>query len=172
MNEKPNIWELIENEQDPTLNLIIKGHLYIEYLLNMILQNTHLDHQSIDIENYGFFKKVTLLKSKEMISEEMRDYLLSFNKMRNNYAHNLKFHPDYEEAYKIAKAAQTSGIHFKDKRIFGVGHDSKDHYSIYAIFFELIINTFQEIIFKNPDTFSKNEVKDLMINTDDTKTIV
>jgi len=44
MNEKPNIWELIVNEQDPTLIFIMKGHLCIEYLLNKILQNSLLDY--------------------------------------------------------------------------------------------------------------------------------
>jgi len=113
-----------------------------------------------------------LLKSEGKISEEMKDFLLSFNKMRNNYAHNLKFQPDFEEAYKIAKEAQRTGIYFKDERIFGVEHDSKDYYNIYAIFSDVIINTFQELIFKNPSIFPQDEVIKLMVKTTDTTTIV
>ncbi|MCK4798639.1 MAG: hypothetical protein KAT05_14775 [Spirochaetes bacterium] len=167
INTKPNIWELLENKPDKTFLLIIRGHLYIEYLLNEILQRTLKDPRAINIDKLGFYKKVTLLRAIGTISKEMKVYLQSFNEIRNKYAHDLKFQPDYQVAYKLAKEAQKAGIYFKDDRIFGIGQDAKEYYSIGAIFSDVIINTFQELLSNNHNIFSQSEIKELMVSKKD-----
>jgi hypothetical protein len=94
----------------------------------------------------------------------MKDYLIRFNKLRNEYTHRIKFKPDLDLAHKIAREAKEAGIYFKDDRIFGRKPDAEKIYNIKAILFEVIINTFQEILFTHKDLFSKDEVNELMIS--------
>ena len=106
MSNKPNIWELIYNKADKTFLIVIRGHIYIEYLLNKMIDAKKKEN---DEEVIGFRKKLIFLKNAGVIKDEMKDYLFGLNEIRNKYAHDLKYKPNYEEAHGLARKAQKAG---------------------------------------------------------------
>ena len=161
MKKNPRIIDLLKNEPNPILQIILNGHLYIEYILNKILENSLVNAKVMNIEMLSFFRKVNMLFAMGKIEKEMNEFLLSLNKIRNEYAHNYYYAPEYEDAYRLVNTAKQAGVYFKDDRIFGIGKGAKDLYDVGAIFTDTIFNTFQELLYRNINCFTQEEIKDI-----------
>ena len=81
----------LKNNEDE-LGLIIKGHLFVEYILNHIIQKKFKKPKLIfdDGRSNSFSVKLNILYSLGIIPKYLYQNISNVNKIRNQYAHNLK----------------------------------------------------------------------------------
>lgn len=100
---KKSIWEDITlgyvaslRHGEEELGLIIKGHLLIEYILNQIIEQTFKKPEVFFKDNRAnsFSVKLNILYSLGLIPMHIYKNIQSVNKIRNQYAHNLKVESD------------------------------------------------------------------------------
>lgn len=75
------------------LDLILTGHLYLERLINDILDDILNDFKSLEKSGIlnSFHKKACYLKLEKIVSSDLIDDIIIFNKLRNKFAHNLNY---------------------------------------------------------------------------------
>ncbi|QIK53903.1 hypothetical protein G7051_05935 [Dysgonomonas sp. HDW5B] len=82
-------------EQD-SLSLILKGHLYIEVLLNDIIEtDPECEHKTLrkmyELLDSTFFNKLTFLGTKGLLDDDLYKDIDAINRYRNKFAHNFEF---------------------------------------------------------------------------------
>lgn len=82
-------------EQD-SLSLILKGHLYIEVLLNDILEtDPGCEHKTLkkmyELLDSTFFNKLAFLRTKGLLDGDLYKDIEAINRYRNKFAHNFEF---------------------------------------------------------------------------------
>ncbi len=113
-----NLLKTLDDETDG-LSLIIRSHLYIERILDYIIEKKFKYHNSILKEDFTFYKKLLILKSKNYLQNQMFLTIKYINTIRNKYAHNLDYNianfdlslfPYCEDVYSSLK---TTNINIK-----------------------------------------------------------
>ena len=93
------VWGNLHSKNNIEL-IVLKGHLYIETILNISLSRNNLDYS----EDFSFYRKIKLLENSKLKNEKRKDFLITsmieLNQMRNCLAHEVHF--DLEEDGKIA----------------------------------------------------------------------
>jgi DNA-binding MltR family transcriptional regulator len=88
---------LDEINQEDFLQIIIRGHLYIESrLIQLIRENLHRP-DAIDLSKINFPTKLDLCVALGVLDEEEKKAYLHLNKLRNKFAHNLDALIDEDE---------------------------------------------------------------------------
>jgi hypothetical protein len=72
------------------LQIILRGHLYIESKLIQLIKHKLQRPESIDLSKLNFPLKVTLTEALGLIDESEKGALIYLNKLRNRIAHNLE----------------------------------------------------------------------------------
>jgi hypothetical protein len=158
MPKQPNIINFIDEQASEQLHLVLRGHLYIEYLLNEIINRSVQNPKELESRRMSFFKKVRLLHALGKIDKPITDLLLSLNSVRNSFAHELYFQVSFDEAFKLVKVAAQAGVDFSDDSIHGDYDFSKECYGVWGILHEVISNTFAHLVWLNEDIFSSDEI--------------
>lgn len=73
------------------LQVILRGHLYIEHEFEKMLRNHLVEPQFILDNRFMFMNKLNLATSLGLISVSKRNSYKKFNDLRNKYAHTLNF---------------------------------------------------------------------------------
>ncbi len=75
-----------------SMNIVLVAHLFIERLLNEILDKKLIDFTLLHQNGFfnTFYKKILFLKTQGLINEIADDILL-FNNLRNKFAHKLNY---------------------------------------------------------------------------------
>jgi hypothetical protein len=76
------------NDPDPFV-FIIKGHLYIEALINAIINGAFLEPSQLELDYMSFDRKVKLCVAAGIIPIEVGRVINKLNQIRNKFAHNL-----------------------------------------------------------------------------------
>jgi len=90
-----------DTEGESILQIILRAHLYIEYELTEILNET-LKHPNELGNRINFNMKLKLLLALDAIPLELKNPINHINTLRNNYAHELNFQfieKMYDELY-------------------------------------------------------------------------
>ena len=78
--------------QEHSILIILLGHLYIERLVNEILNKELINYSSINSNILNtFYKKITYIKSQNILGDTLCEDLILLNKLRNKFAHNLNY---------------------------------------------------------------------------------
>lgn len=147
------------DEYDENLIRYIKGHLFLEYIMNTILE------KSINtvIEKLTFNDKIYLLYKNHLINKKEKDLLISINRLRNRIAHVLEFQFSFDELFNIVKASAECGVDYSDYTIYMNRKLSKEWYGIGGIINELFPNLFCHLLYKNEKYFSDTEINKYMM---------
>jgi hypothetical protein len=73
-----------DNEQ---LSVVLRGHLYVEHFLTLVLSRALPDPDTLDVFDLRFPLKVDLAAALRVISIEEQDALKAINRIRNRFAH-------------------------------------------------------------------------------------
>ncbi|MGG1220769.1 hypothetical protein ABE236_25330 [Priestia endophytica] len=73
------------------LQMVLRTHLYIEHELENIIKDTFVKPELLLNNRSMFSNKLSLVTASGIIPSEFYGSLKYFNKLRNSYAHNLKF---------------------------------------------------------------------------------
>lgn len=117
-NIQKDLADELEKKNDP-LFLVIKGHLFVENELNRLLEGFIPNPELLNLNKKGFYEKVCLAQSLDMIDKPVADALLNLNDIRNAYAHNLNFHLGYKRVLNLKTAvSELNGLEiFKEELI-------------------------------------------------------
>lgn len=85
----------IFTEKD-SLSLILKGHLYIEVLLNDIIEtDTRCQHKTLkrmyELLDSTFYNKIAFLREQDLLEDILYSDIDALNRYRNKFAHNFEF---------------------------------------------------------------------------------
>ncbi len=87
------------------LDLILVGHLYIERLLNDLLDHVLKGFKSLEKTIFSsFYKKAIYVKYEKLVSVKSVDDILVFNQLRNKFAHNLNYDLADFDVFKFSYA--------------------------------------------------------------------
>ena len=162
MEKKPNIIKFIDEQASEELHLILRGHLYLEFLLNEIFNKIFPNSEELKPIRMTFYVKVKILRASNRFDQNLSDLLLKINSLRNSYTHKLHYKIDFDSAFELANIAAKAHIDFSDETIFENYGKSKEWYGIYGILNEVISNTFQHIVWACEDIFSQDEISDFL----------
>jgi hypothetical protein len=77
-------------DSEDYLKVILKGHLYIEQELNLLLNKNLKYPQHLD-KRMDFMTKVSLVFALGAVDELEKNVIVNINKIRNKYAHQINF---------------------------------------------------------------------------------
>lgn len=80
-----------------SFEVLLRGHLWAEFLVNKLLEVHMVDARSLDLDRAGFRQKVDLAQPFGFLSDAEGDALRALNKLRNKLAHNLTTGPSDAE---------------------------------------------------------------------------
>lgn len=143
-------------QYDENLIYYIKGHLFLEYIMNTISE------KALNKRKNTFSKKIYLLYNNNLISEKEKDLLVAINKLRNKIAHDLDFKLTFDELFCLVKISAECGVDYSDHTIFDNRKLSEEWYGIDGIINELFPNLFCHLLHRNKKYFNDMEINDYM----------
>lgn len=78
---------------DTSFEILLRGHLWMENLVNDILDVQIVDSTTLDLDRMGFRQKIDIAQAFGFISQEDGRALRELNRLRNRLAHNLWAEP-------------------------------------------------------------------------------
>lgn len=75
---------------DDPLQIIIRGHLYVEYNLIRLIEESIPHPQAINLTRFSFPLKIDLAIALGLLSPEEQPAYIALNRFRNKLAHNLE----------------------------------------------------------------------------------
>jgi len=83
--------DYVNIEKDSLLEIVLKGHIFIESLLNSILREYFPSPKFFDEARLGFYQKLKLVRAKHWREQNNDIWVLveKINKLRNDMAHGL-----------------------------------------------------------------------------------
>jgi len=95
--QRPSTYERVcerfWQDLDPsnTQTMLLKSHLWVEYSLNLLLQERMVVLQSYELLRLTFRSRLDLAHALGLIDKEMLAFFKALNRMRNRLAHDLGF---------------------------------------------------------------------------------
>lgn len=138
---------------DDVLIAFIKGHLFLENAMNLILNKVNNT-----IINQTFSNKIDILYKYKRIDHKMKTLLKEINLVRNSIAHNLYYEITFDKMFKLAVLSSKAGVIYSDDTIYENKLLSYEWYNVKGIIFELFPNTFSHLLETNDDIFTIDEI--------------
>lgn len=88
-NDEKEKWFLENIERDDPLQIVVRGHLFLENELINLLELTFPQADCLDPSDLRFPVKVKLIGALGLLSKESLSVYLKFNSLRNKFAHKL-----------------------------------------------------------------------------------
>lgn len=95
------------------LGQVLAGHLAIEFLLrqHILLYDQNLASLSDEL---SFARLVSLVRDLKIVSDQRSIVLLEINRLRNRYAHEIRYEPEISDLLPIYKAAKGAYTDYSD----------------------------------------------------------
>ena len=107
----------VENEN--SIQVILKGQLYIEHQLRELLKRNLKNPTFLDLDKFKFSSLNKLVFALGLLPKEIYPVVKEINELRNRCAHNLKYTFDLKECKKIE---DTLSGDFKDFYLGFINH--------------------------------------------------
>lgn len=146
------------NDYDENLIRYIKGHLFIEFAINTILEKAAQKTAS----KCTFSKKIDLLFDGNFINESEKNLLKRINYFRNRIAHRLDYTLTFDTVFELVELSAKAGVDYSEETIFRNKKLSEEWYGITGILNELFPNTFCHLLYRNEQYFEDNEIMKYM----------
>lgn len=91
-------------DSDNPIQIILKGHLYIEHELTELLKRKLVDHTKLELDKFKFSSLYRLVFALGLLPEEIYPVIKGINDLRNNCAHDLKYTFGTKECKRIEDA--------------------------------------------------------------------
>lgn len=145
------------NEADTAfLFEFLRGHLYLEYILNILIEKSIKDKQKNEFDTFN--KKIKVLKESNIIDGNMKELLSGINRIRNKLAHQIDFEINFEMMFTLVRISSRAGVEYSDDHIYTNEQYSKECYGIDGIIKELFPNTFCQLLYNNERYFGDKEI--------------
>ena len=133
---------------------VVTYHLRLEALLEIMLKELTPNPNFRRIERMTFSQKAKAVFDENLIDEPLYEVVRKLNLLRNNFAHQLNYSPDFEDVHAIVVKAGNAGVDFSD----GIDVDDLEYvcslnYDAYMLMNALFRNVFFEIACMQEDSF-------------------
>lgn len=162
MSERPSISKFMDEKASEELHMLLRGHLYLEWMLAEILRRKMSSPGSLAALSMGFYKLVKLLEAMGLLDQAEVELLLALNRLRNKYAHRPGFDLTFDSAFELAELAGKARVDFSDETIYRDKPLSEESYGTYGALHEVIRNTFDHLFWKHHGTIFTNADTDLI----------
>ncbi len=88
-------------ECENPMQVILKGHLYIEHELIELLKRKLVDHTKLELDKFKFSSLYKLVFALGLLPEEIYPVIKGMNDLRNDCAHDLKYTFGTKECKRI-----------------------------------------------------------------------
>lgn len=139
-------------EYDKNLILFIKGHLFLENAMNIILGKIN-----VKTKKKTFYRKIQLMFDNSRINENTKELLERLNEVRNSIAHKLFYEFTFDAVFDLLVLSSVAGVDYSDDTIFEDKETSEEWYGIAGAVNELFVNTFIFLFDTNEDLFPDGE---------------
>lgn len=156
------IYNIIDfyNDYDENLIRYIKGHLFLEYIIETIIEKSL--HIVVDKKD-SFYVKIKCLKDNKIINEKEYDLLIKIKEIRNDIAHVLDYNISFNKLFNIVKLSAECGVDYSDSTIYKNRKLSKEWYGVKGLIDELFPNLFCHLLYENENYFKDEEIYKYMI---------
>lgn len=90
-------------EPESAFEILIRGHLWMEYLVNSILTINMTDSRALDLGRIGFRQKIDICQAFGFITKDDGNSLRVLNHLRNKLARNLTAEPSEREIEELIR---------------------------------------------------------------------
>lgn len=142
---EPNLNLLTSLFNNEIMSAFITGHLIVESVLVQMMEFKGGRKKSILKKNFP--AKVKSCIELQYFDNQIGNYLLLINDIRNNYAHNLGYNVTKDELFTLAGKAGNAGVDFSDETIYRNKEASLEFYGIVGIIQEIFQNTAMDLSF-------------------------
>lgn len=97
------------------VSTVISTHLYVERAINELL-DTFCRRPSA-LKQLDFEEKIRVLEAFAIISDDFAKKILSFNRLRNKYAHNLEFKADLNQINTLNEQSHVTKAQWDKNRV-------------------------------------------------------
>jgi len=145
--EKENLFLDNLNMNDP-LQVVVRGHLFLENELINLLESTFPQSNCLDPADLRFPVKVKLVGALGLLPKESLSVYLKFNSLRNKFAHRLDMKITLEEIEKLINSLSDRQSYIFEARYKGT--KSEENYMEYlrdiiSIMFVQLMNAVENI---------------------------
>jgi hypothetical protein len=133
--------DMIHLFQDSELSTVIIGHLLIENILVKLINVVMPNSAAFNSDNLRFPQKVSLCEGMGLIEPKLADYLKQLNKLRNNFAHDLRYYISFEDAVGFAKAGLSAGIKYHDTDFESYRKFKNERKDVVYLLHDIFMNT-------------------------------
>jgi len=88
-NYREKYFSPLEIRKNDDLTIVVRGHLLIETLIEMLLQKNLEQEKILSDRDFTYFMKIELIYSLGLIDKEFLVILQKFGEIRNAFAHQL-----------------------------------------------------------------------------------
>ncbi|MEZ5193431.1 MAG: hypothetical protein R2734_13640 [Nocardioides sp.] len=89
-----------------SLELILRAHLWMETMLNRVIQSRLVNPEVVNVDRMGFAAKVDLAHGLGGVEPQNVAWFRTLNRMRNRLAHELDGEPTNDELAELADGAR------------------------------------------------------------------
>jgi len=82
---------------EDSLQIVLRGHLYVEYELERLLRKNMENPDSILTDRFMFMNKVNLAIALGLLPKSRKKAYKKLNDLRNKYAHRLRFEVEHKD---------------------------------------------------------------------------
>jgi hypothetical protein len=137
---RPNLNHILSLFDRPELGAFITGHLILESVLVQLIELKLTDKDRINLFDMSFPSKVNMAKSRGLIDNEMSEFLIAVNTIRNHLAHRLGEEMNFKMMYSLVQIAHRGGVDFSDDTIHSDKSSSEEWYGAEGIIQEIFQN--------------------------------
>jgi hypothetical protein len=84
-------------EPESSFEILLRGHLWVESLMNSVLEAHIVDAKALDLDRVAFRQKVDIAQAFGFITQEDGAAFRVLNRLRNKLAHNLTAEPNEDD---------------------------------------------------------------------------
>ncbi|MCU5343279.1 hypothetical protein OCA10_29700 [Bacillus cereus] len=96
IEEQVNEFSEVTDGED-SLQIVLRGHLYVEYELERLLRKNMENPDSILTDRFMFMNKVNLAIALGLLPKSRKKAYKKLNDLRNKYAHRLRFEVEHKD---------------------------------------------------------------------------
>ena len=115
-NEEKERLFLDNIEKTDPLQIVVRGHLFLENELIHLLESTFPQMNCLDPSDLRFPMKVKLVGALGLLHKESISIYLMFNSLRNKFAHRLDMKITSEEIEKLINSLSKQQLYIFEKR--------------------------------------------------------
>jgi hypothetical protein len=142
--------------------IVLRGQLLLEYVVTRLLAKSTVAPSERALNKTTFSRKIQLAAQNGIIDEQMKNLLITINRLRNTYAHEAT-NTTFRQVRAFWKAAEATGVSYRfhslidgavtDEQVDTMGELADELFHPEHELVDLLAELFSHLVFWNYDSF-------------------